>query len=87
MLLLAPNIREWLPPNHLIHHVSDLVDEMDLSAFDALHAGGATYLKSENRGQVADLCERGVFLAQDRQAIIWGRCHYRFKFPSLKEKS
>ena len=33
MLLLAPDLQEWLPAGHLAHHVSDLVDSLDLGAF------------------------------------------------------
>ena len=29
-LLLPPDVREWLPEGHLAHHVSDLVDGLDL---------------------------------------------------------
>ena len=39
LLLLAPDIREWLPDGHLAHHVSDLVDELDLTAFHAPYEG------------------------------------------------
>ena len=35
LLLLAPDLREWLPPGHLAHHVSDLVDALELSAMYA----------------------------------------------------
>lgn len=38
-LLLSPDVREWLPPAHPPHHVSDLVDVLDLSAFYAPHEG------------------------------------------------
>src|ERR1017187_2834875 len=31
-LLLAPDLREWLPKEHLASFVSDVVEEMDLSA-------------------------------------------------------
>jgi transposase len=31
MLLLPPNMREWLPENHLALFISDVVDELDLS--------------------------------------------------------
>jgi transposase len=31
-LLLPPSVKDWLPDNHLAHFVSDLVDELDLSA-------------------------------------------------------
>ena len=39
-LLLPPEVREWLPTGlHLAHHVSDLVDGLDLTAFYALYEG------------------------------------------------
>ena len=39
LLLLAPDLREWLAPGHLAHHVSDLVDALELSAFYAPYEG------------------------------------------------
>jgi transposase len=30
-LELSPNLREWLPPEHLSHFISDVVDSLDLS--------------------------------------------------------
>ena len=39
LLLLSPDLREWLPAGHLVHHVSDLVDALDLSAFYAPYEG------------------------------------------------
>ena len=39
MLLLAPDLQEWLPSGHLAHHVSDLVDSLELSAFYAPYEG------------------------------------------------
>ena len=38
-LLLPPDVREWLPEGHLAHHVSDLVDGLDLTAFYAPYDG------------------------------------------------
>ena len=38
-LLLPADLREWLPEGHLAHHVSDLVDGLDLTAFYAVYAG------------------------------------------------
>jgi hypothetical protein len=32
-LLLPPNMRDWLPDDHLAWFVVDAVEEMDLSAF------------------------------------------------------
>ncbi|MCP5056331.1 MAG: IS5/IS1182 family transposase, partial [bacterium] len=34
-LLLPPSLRDWLPGDHLSHFVSDAIEAMDLSAFDA----------------------------------------------------
>ena len=39
MLLLAPDMRDWLPEGHFAHHVSDLVDGLDLTAFYAPYEG------------------------------------------------
>ncbi len=38
-LLLPPDVREWLPAGHLAHHVGDLVDGLDLTAFYAPYEG------------------------------------------------
>jgi len=38
-LLLPPDVREWLPEGHLAHHVSDLVDGLDLTAFYVPYEG------------------------------------------------
>jgi transposase len=43
-LLLPPSLREWLPENHLAYFVSDVVNNLDLSAMDAVYG-------SEKRGQ------------------------------------
>jgi len=43
-LLLPPSLREWLPEKHLAYFVSDVVDNLDLSAMDAVYG-------SEKRGQ------------------------------------
>ena len=43
-LLLPPNLRDWLPENHLAYFVSDLVDQLDLSAIYGVY-------EKEARGQ------------------------------------
>jgi len=43
-LLLPRNVRDWLPENHLAHFVSDVVDELDLSAIESVY-------EKEERGQ------------------------------------
>ena len=34
-LLLPPSLRDWLPENHLAYFVSDLIDQLELSAITA----------------------------------------------------
>ena len=38
-LLLPEDLKEWVPAGHLAHHVSDLVDALDLGAFYARYEG------------------------------------------------
>ncbi len=42
--LLPPSLQEWLPEGHLAYFVSDVVDELDLSAIEAVYG-------DEQRGQ------------------------------------
>ena len=42
--LLPPSLREWLPENHLVYFVSDVVDNLNLTALDAAYG-------DEQRGQ------------------------------------
>ncbi len=43
-LRLAPNLRDWLPTSHLAYFVSELVDELDLSAIES-------HYEAETRGR------------------------------------
>src|SRR5215831_11766976 len=43
-LLLPPNLRDWLPDKHLSYFVSDVIDNLDLSAMEAVYG-------NEKRGQ------------------------------------
>jgi len=43
-LLLPPSLREWLSEDHLVYFVSDVVDQLDLSAIHAVY-------EKEKRGQ------------------------------------
>jgi transposase len=36
-LLLPPSLREWLPEDHLAFFVSDLIDQLDLSAITTVY--------------------------------------------------
>ena len=39
-LLLPPSLRDWLPENHLVYCVSDVVDQLDLSAIESVYEEG-----------------------------------------------
>jgi transposase len=43
-LLLPPSLRDWLPEDHLAYFVSDVVDQLDLSAIESMY-------EQEERGQ------------------------------------
>ena len=43
-LLLPPSLRDWLPENHLVYFVGEVVNALDLSAMDAVY-------EKEKRGQ------------------------------------
>ena len=43
-LLLPPSLREWLPDDHLAYFVSDIVDQLDLSAIETVY-------EEDDRGQ------------------------------------
>lgn len=38
-LLMPLTLQDWVPPGHLAHQVSDVVDKLDLSALYAPYAG------------------------------------------------
>lgn len=44
MLLLPPSLQDWLPENHLVYFVSDIVDNLDLDAIESCY-------EKEDRGQ------------------------------------
>ena len=44
MFLLPPSLQDWLPENHLVYFVSDVVDQLDLSEIES-------YYEKDDRGQ------------------------------------
>ena len=74
-LLLPPSLREWLPEDHLVYFVCDVVDHLDLSAIHAVYG-------EERRGQppydprlmtkllVYGYCT-GVFSSRRMQKRLW----------------
>src|ERR1017187_4764185 len=66
-LLLPPSLREWVAEEHLVYFVSDVVDQLDLSAIHAVYgepsrrmvssAGvGARSSKGQHRCQETQTC-------------------------------
>jgi len=43
-LLVPPSLREWLPDDHLVYFVSDVVDQLNLSAIESVY-------EEDDRGQ------------------------------------
>lgn len=41
ILLLPPNLHDWLPDEHLVYFVSDVVDQLDVSEIEKDYNGGA----------------------------------------------
>lgn len=37
MFLLPPSLQDWLPPDHMVHVVGDVIDAMDLSAITSVY--------------------------------------------------
>ena len=37
--LLPPSMREWLPPDHLIYFIGEVVDRLNLEKFYARYVG------------------------------------------------
>jgi len=44
LLLLPPSLRDWLPENHLVYFVSDVVDQLDLTSIESFY-------EKDDRGQ------------------------------------
>ncbi len=71
--LLPPSMADWLPEDHLAYFVSDLVDDMDLSAIESVYEQedpGAAAVRSADDDEdlvVRILCG-GVFITEDPEA-------------------
>jgi transposase len=44
MFLLPPSLRDWLPENHLVYFVNDVIDQLDLSKIESVY-------ERDDRGQ------------------------------------
>ena len=64
-LLLPPDLRHWLPEDHLVYTVNELVDALDLAAFlRALRAAGlresAVCTRHDGEDPGLRLCHGGI---------------------------
>src|SRR5229473_668416 len=64
-LLLPPSLREWLPDDHLVYFVSDVVDQLNLSAIESAY---------DDQDPALRLLRGSVFVAQDPEAFGGRRC-------------
>ena len=77
-LLLPPSLRDWLPEDHLAFFVSDLIDQLDLSAITSGVRGRGAGLPAVSPGDADEgagvrLLRRRLLVAQDPAAAGRGR--------------
>src|ERR1035437_1272427 len=72
-LLLPPSLQEWLPEDHLVYFVSDVVDQLDLSAVHAVYG-------EEKRGQPAYDPRLMIKL------LVYGYCSGVFSSRRIQER-
>ena len=75
--LLPPDVRDWVPADHLAWFVIDAVRQMDLGAFyGAYRADGHGRAAYEPSMMVTlilyRVCDRGAFVAGDRASLSSG---------------
>jgi hypothetical protein len=71
--LLPPSLREWLPPGHLAHFISDTVDALDLAAFHARYEKGGPRNQPFHPAMMVKVSHGGVQLAQACSEAARGR--------------
>ena len=89
-LLLPAALQEWLPPDHLAYFISDVVDQLDLSAitdrYEEERRGGPPYHpRDDGQGAALRLLHRRRFLKTHRKASPRGhlsRVNYSCRFTS-----
>ena len=67
-LLLPPSLRDWLPEGHLAYFVSDLIDELNLSAIES-------YYEQEERGYPP------YHPRMMTKILVYGKSHSRPPYP------
>jgi transposase len=72
-LLLPPSLRDWLPEDHLVYFVGDVVDQLDLSAMHAWYG-------TEKRGQPP---YDPLLMTK---LLVYGYCTGQFSSPRLQRR-
>ena len=73
-LLLPPSLNEWLAEGHLAYFISDVVEELDLSAFYACYEGdGRRKSPFDPRMMLKVLRDRNFLVPQDCPQTRRGR--------------
>ena len=67
-LLLPPDLQEWVPPGHLAHHVSDVVNALDLTAFYAPYEGDGRR-NAVGNDRKFPICKDPKFLSAPRRRV------------------
>src|SRR5260370_23211361 len=73
VLLLPPSLRDWLPENHLAYCVSDVVDQLDLSAIEGVY-------EEEDRGQPP------YHPRMMAKIVVYGGCVGGFSFRRIQKR-
>lgn len=71
-LLLPPNLHEWVAEEHLVYFVSDVVDQLDLSAIQAVEAKAATIRSAPDNEVIVQVLHGRVQFAPDPRAVAGG---------------
>ena len=67
-LLLPPDLRDWVPSNHIVHFVIDAVNQLPPDLFQFNHRGtGRRPVSPTHDARIAHLllCNRTLFLADN----------------------
>lgn len=73
-LLLPPNLREWLPEDHLAWFVLATVEEMDLSAFYGVYRGDGHGRAAHEPGMMLALLLYAYCKGQRSSRVIEREC-------------
>lgn len=79
-LLLPPDLRDWLPPGHMVHFIMDAVDALDLSAarVNERGTGSAQYPPSMMLGLLIYCYATGTFSSRRIETLSYENVAVRY---------